>query len=88
MSSETSWFERVLITLSKSDLNLLNEYNCALTRKLHSAQKCSDKDFILFLVDKRKLFRDFRGETYIPANIISEDSKKESKTASGSKVRL
>ena len=88
MASETSWLERVLIALSESDLNLLNEYNSALTRKLHSAQKCSDKDLILFLADKRKLFRDFRAETYIPANIISEDSKKESKTASGSKVSL
>ena len=47
-----------------------------LTRKLHSAQKCSDEDLILFLADKRKLFRDFRAETYILANIISEDSKK------------
>ena len=67
---------------------MLNEENSALTRKLRSAQKCSDKDLILFLADKRKLFRDFRAETYIPANIISEDSKKESKTASGSKVSL
>ena len=58
MSSETSWLELVLIALSESDLNLLNECNSALTRKLHSAQKCSDKDFILFLADKRKLFRD------------------------------
>ena len=88
MSSETSWLERLLIALSESELNLLNEYNSAFTRKLHSAQECSDKDFILFLDDKRKLFRDFRAETYIPANIISEDSKKESKTASGSKVSL
>ena len=47
-----------------------------LTRKLHSVQKCSDEDFILFLAYKRKLFRDFRAETYILANIISEDSKK------------
>ena len=47
-----------------------------LTRKLHSAEKCSDEDLILFLAGKRKLFRDFRTETYIPANIISEDSKK------------
>ena len=30
----------------------------------------------------------FRAETYIPGNIISEDSKKESKTARGSKVSL
>ena len=57
MASETSWLERVLIALSESDLNLLNEYNSALTRKLHSAQKCSDKDLTLFLADKRKLFR-------------------------------
>ena len=76
MASETSWLERVLIALSESDLNLLNEYNSTLTRKLHSAQKCSDEDLILFLADKRKLFRDFRAETYIPANIISGDSKK------------
>ena len=88
MSGETSWFERALIALSESDLNLLNKYNSVLTRKLHSAQKCSDKDLTLFLANKRKLFRDFRAETYIPANIISEDSKKESKTASGSKVSL
>ena len=64
------------IALSESDLNLLNEYSSTLTRKVRSAQKCSDKDLILFLADKRKLFRDFRAETYIPANIISEDSKK------------
>ena len=76
MASETSWLEGVLIALSESDLNLLNKYNSTLTRKLHSAQKCSDEDFILFLADKRKLFRDFRAETYILANIISEDSKK------------
>ena len=75
MASETSWLERVLIALSESDLNLLNEYNSTLTRKLHSAQKCSDEDLILFLADKTKLFRDFRAETYIPAN-ISEDGKK------------
>ena len=59
-----------------------------ITRKLYSAQECSDNDLILFLDDKRKLCRDFRAETYISANIISEDSKKESKTASGSKVSL
>ena len=53
----------MLIALSESDLNLLNEYNSTLTRKLHSAQKCSDEDLILFLADKRKLFRDFRAET-------------------------
>ena len=75
MASKTSWLERVLIALSERDLNLLNEYNSTLTRKLHSAQKCSDEDFILFLADKRKLFRDFRAKTYIPAS-ISEDSKK------------
>ena len=28
-----------------------------------------------FPADKRKLFRDFRAETYILANIICEDSK-------------
>ena len=76
MASKTSWLERVLIALSeKKNLNLWNEYNSTLTRKLHSAQKCSDEDLILFLANKRKLFRDFRAETYIPAN-ISEDSKK------------
>ena len=63
----------MLIALPESDLNLLNEFNSTLTRKLHSAQKCFDEDLILFLADKRK---DFRAETYIPANIISEDSKK------------
>ena len=76
MASETSWLERMLIALSESDLNSLNEYNSTLTRKLHSTQKCSDEDFILFLADKRKLFRYFRAETYILANIICEDSKK------------
>ena len=55
---------------------MLNEENSALTRKLRSAQKCSDKDLILFLADKRKLFRDFRAETYVLANIICEDNKK------------
>ena len=81
MASEISWLERVLIALSESDLNLLNEYNSMLTRKLHSARKCSDEDLILFLADKRKLLRDFRAETYILANIISEDSKKRKQLA-------
>ena len=76
MASETSWLERVLIALSESDLNLLNEYNSTLTRKLHSAQKCSDEYLILFLAQKIILFRDFKAESYIPENIISEDSKK------------
>ena len=76
MASETSWLERVLIALSQSDINLLNEYNSTLTKELHSAQKCSDEDLILLLADKRKLFRDFRAKSYIPANIISENSKK------------
>ena len=49
-------------------------------RKLHSAKKCSDEDFILFPADKRKLFRDFRAEIYIPAN-ISEDSQKRKQVA-------
>ena len=77
MASETSWLERMLIALSQSDINLLNEYNSTLTKKLHSAQKYYDEDLILLLADKRKLFRDFRAESYIPANIISEDSKKQ-----------
>ena len=63
----------MLIALSQSDINLLNEYS-SLTKKLHSAQKCSDEDFILLLADKRKLFRDFRAESYMPVNIISVDS--------------
>ena len=66
----------MLITLSRSDINLLNEFNSTLTKNLHSAQKCSDEDLILLLADKRKLLRDFRAVSYIPANIISEDSKK------------
>ena len=60
----------------KKILNLLNEYNSTLTRKLHSAQKCSDEDLILFLADKRKLFRDFRAETYIPASIYKDNKKR------------
>ena len=63
MVSETSWLERVLIALSQSDINLLNEYS-TLTNKLRSVQKCSDEEgLILLLVDKRKLFRDFRDES-------------------------
>ena len=76
MASETYWLKRVLIALSQSDLNLLNEYSSTLTTKLHSAQKYSDEDLILFLAGKRKLFRDFRAESYISANIISDDGKK------------
>ena len=73
----SSWLEQVLIALSQSDINLLNEYSSTLTKKLHSAQKCSDEDLILLLLaDKRELLRDFRAESYIPANIISENSKK------------
>ena len=53
----------MLIALSQSDMNLLNEYS-TLTKKLNSVQKCSDEeDLILLLVDKRKLFRDFRAES-------------------------
>ena len=63
MASETSWLERVWISSSQSDLNLLNEYNGMLTRKIQLAQKCSDKDFILPLADKGKFFRDFRAES-------------------------
>ena len=63
MASETSWLERALIALSQSGLNLLNECNSMLTRKLHLAQKCSDEDLILLLGDKRKFFRDFRAES-------------------------
>ena len=63
MASERSWLERVLIALSQSDINLLNEYT-TLPKKLHSVQECSDEeDLILLLVDKRKLFRDFRAES-------------------------
>ena len=76
MASGTPCLERVLTALSQSDINLLNQYNSRLTKKLHSAQKFSDEDLILLLADKRKLFRDFRPESYIPGNIISEDSKK------------
>ena len=32
MASETSWLKQVLIALSESDLNFLNEYNSMLTR--------------------------------------------------------
>ena len=63
MVSKTSWSERVLIALSQSDLNLLNEYNSMLTRKLHLAQKCCGEDLILLLADKRKFFGDFRAES-------------------------
>ena len=66
----------MLVALSQSDINLLNEYNSTLIKKLHSAQKCSDEDFTLLLADKRKLLRDFIAECYIPANLITEDSKK------------
>ena len=37
----------------------------------------SDEDLILFLADKRILFRDFKAETYILASIVSEDSRKQ-----------
>ena len=67
--------------IPKYDLNLFNEYNSTLNRKFHSAQKCSDEDLILLLADKRKLFRDFRAEPYIPANIVSQD--KETRASSG-----
>ena len=66
----------MLIALSRSDINLLNEYstltkklhsekkhkNITKKKKLHSVQKCSDEDLILLFVDKRKLLRDFRDE--------------------------
>ena len=58
----------MLITLSQSDINLLNEYS-TLTKKLHSVQKCSDEDLILLLADKRKLFRDF-----IELNLTSQQT--------------
>ena len=50
MASETSWLEPVLVALSQSDINLLNEYS-TLTKKLHSVQKCSDEDLILLPAD-------------------------------------
>ena len=50
----------MLIALPQNDLNLLNDYNSMLIRKLHLAQKFSDGDLILLLTDKRKRFRDFR----------------------------
>ena len=80
MGNETSWLEGVLIGLSQTDLNLLNEYNSMLTRKLYLAQKCSDEYLILLLADKRKFVRDFRTTSQlqtIPANTISKDSKKQ-----------
>ena len=52
----------MLIALSQSDTNLLDQYR-TLTKMLHLTQKCSDENFILLLVDKRKLFRDFRVES-------------------------
>ena len=55
---------------------MLNEYDGTVTSKLYSAQRCSYEDLMLFLADKRKLLRDFRVESCIPANIISKDSKK------------
>ena len=65
MASETSWLQRVLIVLSQSDINLLNEYS-KLTKKFHSVQKCSDEDLISLLADKRKLF--------IELNLISQQT--------------
>ena len=65
----------MLIYLSQKDSNLLNKYKSILTRKLHSAQKCCDEDLILLLGDRRKWFRNFRAESYIAADTISEDSK-------------
>ena len=65
----------MLIALPQSNINLLHEYS-TLTKKLHSVQKCSNEYLILLLADKRKLFRDFRAESYLPVNIISMDSKK------------
>ena len=62
MESKTSRLERMLIALSQSDTNLLDQYR-TLTKMLHLTQKCSDENFILLLVDKRKLFRDFRVES-------------------------
>ena len=53
MASETSWLEQMLIALSQSDINLLNEHS-TLAKKLHSVQKCSDEDLMLLLADKRK----------------------------------
>ena len=67
MASKTSWLEQVLIALSQSHIHLLNEYNSTLTKKLHSAQKYSDEDLILLLPDKRKLFNNFRAQSYIAA---------------------
>ena len=51
------------IPVSQVTIKIKNEY-CMLTKKIHSVQKCSDEeDLILLLVDKRKLFRDFRAES-------------------------
>ena len=66
----------MLIDLSQSDINLFNEYS-TLTKKLHSVQRCSDEDLILLLVDKRKLFRDFRAESQqtLPLWIVRNENK-------------
>ena len=48
-----------------------------LTKNLESAQKFSDADLILLLVDKKKLFRASKANANIPANIMPDDSKKQ-----------
>ena len=67
----------------------VNEYHNALAKTLESAQIFSDPGLILLLVDKRKLCRDIRADTNIPANIMPGDSKKQKQKANnGFKVSL
>ena len=59
MASKTSWSERVLIALTKINLDLISEYRNMLAKNIGPEQKCSDTDLILVLADKWRLFQGF-----------------------------
>ena len=77
MESKISWLELVLIVLSKSDINLLNEYNSTLTKKLDSPQKCSDEDWFYSLLIRGNCLQILELILASQQNIISKDSKKQ-----------
>ena len=60
MASKAFWSVRVLIALTKINLDLISEYHNMLTKNLGPEQKCSDADLILLLTDKWRLFQGFK----------------------------
>ena len=60
MASKAFWSVRVLIALTKINLDLIGEYHNMFIKNLGPEQKCSDADLILLLTDKWRLFQGFK----------------------------